>query len=279
VLIAAIAAIIILNNKNVTASLTTKFRLAVLPLKNISNNPQDDYFADGMTEELISSISKIGGLNVIARTSTMKYKKTDKDISTIGRELMVGSVLEGSVRKIENKARISVQLIDASNQENLWSMDYDRELSDIFTIQSEIATNIAKELKVRLVQSEKEQLDKSLTTNANAYQEYLIGKHLLNQRTAESIQGALTHFEKSIEEDPAFALPYTQVAYCYVLIGVAGYGNIPGRSLNQKLKVQSQRLLILILPWLRHMQPLAISNSGSTGTGQVRKRNLKGLLN
>ena len=245
VLIAAIAAIIILNNKNASASPTTKFRLAVLPLKNISNNPQDDYFADGMTEELISSISKIGGLNVIARTSTMKYKKTDKDITTIGRELMVGSVLEGSVRKIDNKARISVQLIDASNQENLWSMDYDRELSDIFTIQSEIATNIAKELKVRLVQSEKEQLDKSLTTNPMAYQEYLIGKHLLNQRTSESIQGALSHFEKSIEEDPGFALPYTQVAYCYTLIGVAGYGSIPRPVVESKAKSAVMKALEL----------------------------------
>jgi adenylate cyclase len=245
IFVIALLAFFIINNQEVKAAPGKKLRLAVLPLKNISNNPQDEYFADGMTEELISGISKIGGLNVIARTSIMKYKKTDKDISTIGHELMVGTVLEGSVRKIDNKARISVQLIDASNQENLWSMDYDRELSDIFTIQSEIATSIAKELKVRLVQSEKEQLDKSLTNNVVAYQEYLIGKHLLNQRTPESIQGALTHFEKSIQEDTHFALPYTQLAYCYTLIGVAGYGSIPRSVVESKAKSAVMKALEL----------------------------------
>lgn len=241
----ALVSIIILNNNGAIASANNKHRLAVLPLKNISNNPQDEYFADGMTEELISSISKIGNLNVIARTSTMKYKQSQKDISQIGRELMVGTILEGSVRKINNKARISVQLIDASNQENLWSMDYDRELSDIFTIQSEIATAIAKELKVRLVPSEREQLDKSLTTNPNAYQEYLIGKHLLNQRTGESILSSITHFDKAIEEDPAFALPYTQLAYAYTLSGAAGYGNVPRPAVESKAKAAVMKALEL----------------------------------
>lgn len=237
--------LLIVKNQRVLASPQNKYRLAVLPFKNISNNQEDEYFADGMTEELISSISKIGGLNVIARTSTMKYKQTSKDISQIGQELSVGTVLEGSVRKIANKARISVQLIDASNQENLWSMDFDRELSDIFTIQSEIATSIAKELKVRLVQSEREQLDKSLTNNVTAYQEYLIGKHNLNQRTSGSIQSALTHFEKSIQEDPLFALPYTQIAYCYTLIGVAGYGNLPRPLVESKAKAAVHKALEL----------------------------------
>lgn len=245
VILVSLVVLMLINNPGAKASPTTKNRLAVLPLKNISNDPQDEYFADGMTEELISSISKIGELNVIARTSTMKYKETSKDISQIGQELMVGTVLEGSVRKIGNKARISVQLIDASNQENLWAMDYDRELSDIFTIQSEIATSIAKELKVRLVKSEKEQLDKSLTANTLAYQEYLIGRHLLNQRTPESIQSALAHFERSVEEDPNFALPYTQIAYCYTLIGVAGYGSLPHSVVETKAKNAVMKALAL----------------------------------
>ncbi len=205
----------------------SKLRLAVLPLSNISNDSKDEYFADGMTEELISGLSKIAGLNVIARTSIMKYKDTDKDISKIGQELMVGSILEGSVRKFENKARVTVQLIDVLTQEHIWSMDYDRELKDIFSIQSEIARNVADELKVRLLSSEKELLEKGNTRDIIAFQEYLIGKHFLNQRTSESIQTALQHFEKSIKQDSTFALPYASMAYAYTLIGVAGYGNTP----------------------------------------------------
>jgi adenylate cyclase len=240
-----VVSFIIFKNSEVQASPHTKYRLAVLPLKNISNDPKDEYFADGMTEELISSISKIGGLNVIARTSIMKYKQTTKDISQIGRELMVGTVLEGSVRKVANKARITVQLIDVANQENLWSTDYDRELSDIFSIQSEIATSIAKELQVRLVKSEKQQLDKSITSNTAAYQEYLIGKHYLNQRTSESIQAALTHFENATKSDPQFALPYPYLAYCYTLVGVAGYGAIPKTFAETKAKESVQKALEL----------------------------------
>lgn len=244
-LILVVVSFFLIRNQGAVASPKNKLRVAILPFKNISNNQEDEYFADGMTEELISSISKIGSLNVIARTSIMKYKQTSKDISQIGQELSVGAVLEGSVRKVANKARITVQLIDVANQENLWSMDYDRELSDIFTIQSEIATSIAKELKVRLVPSEKEQLDKSLTSSVEAYQEYLIGKHNLNKRTSESIQAAQVHFEKAIEEDPQFALPYTQIAYCYTLIGVAGYGNLPRPFVESKAKDAVMKALAL----------------------------------
>jgi adenylate cyclase len=213
-----------------------RVRLAVLPLSNISKNPQDEFFADGMTEELISSLSKISGLNVIARTSIMKYKDTDKDIRQISNELMVGTVLEGSVRKVDNKARITVQLIDAASQEHIWSMDYDRELKDIFMIQSEIAQNVANELKVRLVGSEKQMLEKNQTENMPAFQENLIGKQFMNRRTSENIQTAITHFEKAIKYDPAYALPYANAAYCYTLIGVAGYGNAPRTETVAKAK-------------------------------------------
>jgi adenylate cyclase len=214
----------------------SRLRLAVLPLSNISNDAKDEYFADGMTEELISSLSKIEGLNVIARTSVMKYKETDKDIYKIGNELMVGSILEGSVRKFENKARVTVQLIDASTQEHLWSMDYDRELKDIFMIQSEIARHVARELKLRLVSTDTEEFGKGITDDMMAFQEYLIGKHFLNQRTSEGIHTSLQHFEKSIKQDSLFALPYVSLAYAYTLIGAAGYGNIPRDMAGKKAK-------------------------------------------
>lgn len=225
--IIAVSLIFLQSKKQDATQLFSKVRLAVLPLANISNNASDEFFADGMTEELISSLSKIGGLNVIARTSVMKYKSTNKDIAQISRELMVGTILEGSVRKIANKARITVQLIDASTQEHIWSMDYDREIKDIFMIQSEIASNVANELKVRLLSSEKEQLAKSQTQNTTAFQENLEGKHFLNKRTPENIRIAVKHFQAAIAQDSTYALPYANLAYCYTLMGVAGYGDIP----------------------------------------------------
>ena len=232
----AIAIFFYIKNNSDEEISHSKLRLAVLPLANISRDSGDEYFADGMTEELISSLSKISGLNVIARTSVMKYKTTNKDISQIGKELMVGTVLEGSVRKMENKARITVQLIDVSTQEHLWSTEYDRNLKDIFITQSEIAKNVADELKVRLVSSDKEQLNKSNTDNMIAFEEYLLGKHFLNQKTPESIRTAMIHFEKSIKEDSLFALPYTSLAYCYTLIGTAGYGNLGRKVTETKAK-------------------------------------------
>ena len=240
-----IAAFLFFKDKNGENTGHSKLRLAVLPLSNISNDTRDEYFADGMTEELISSLSRINGLNVIARTSIMKYKSTEKDISKIGDELMVGSILEGSVRKFENKARVTVQLIDVSTQEHLWSMDYDRELKDIFMIQSEIARNVASELKLRLVSADAERMTREHTSDMRAFQEYLIGKHFLNQRTSESIESSVQHFQTAIQIDSNFALPYASLAYAYTLIGVAGYGNIPREVAETKAREAVNKALAI----------------------------------
>ena len=225
-----------IRNPTTQESSHSEFRLAVLPFKNISTNPDDEYFADGMTEELISTLAKIGGLNVIARTSIMKYKITTKDIFQIGNELMVGTILEGSVRKTADQARITVTLVNASNQEHIWSNEYTKDLKDIFMVQSEIAENVASELKVRLISSEKEQLAKNGTTDMIAFQEFHVGKNFLNQRTPQGIHTALTHFQKAVAQDPNFALAYSNIAYCYTLIGVAGYGNLPRGEAETKAK-------------------------------------------
>ena len=214
----------------------SEHRLAVLPFKNISANTDDEYFADGMTEELISTLAKIGGLSVIARTSVMKYKVTSKDVLQIGEELMVGTILEGSVRKTADKARINVTLLNASNQERIWSAEYTKDLKDIFMVQSEIAQNVADELKIRLVASEMEQLEKNATVDPVAANEYSVGGSLLNQRTPQSIQNAITHFEKAVNRDPAFTRAYAKLAYCYTLIGVAGYGDIDRNVAETKAK-------------------------------------------
>jgi serine/threonine protein kinase/Tfp pilus assembly protein PilF len=195
-------------------------RIAVLPFANISPDPQDEYFTDGMTEELISTLSKIRGFRVIARTSVMQYKKTSKSIADIGRELKVGTLLEGSVRKAGSRLRISAQLINVDTQEHLWSDDYDRELQDVFVIQSSVAQQVALAMKVELLAGEKQQLDKGPARNLEAYTLYLKGRYCWNKFSEEGLRTSITYFGQAIDRDPTSALAYTGLAASYSVLGV-----------------------------------------------------------
>lgn len=220
-------------------------RLAVLPFDNLGADVQDEYFADGLTEELISSLSKINNLHVIARTSTMQYKKAPKTITEVGEELHVGSILAGTVRKYDNKARVAVQLVNVATQEPIWSMEYDRTMQDILSIQTEIARHVAGKLQVILASSEKKQLDKNYTGDAWAFEAYLLGKHFLNERTSQSIRTAVTHLEKSVALDPDFALAHATLAYCYTLLSGAGFGTLPDGPAHQKARDAVNRALAI----------------------------------
>jgi class 3 adenylate cyclase/TolB-like protein/Flp pilus assembly protein TadD len=211
-------------------------RIAVLPLINISDDSQSEYFADGLTEELISQLTKISGLNVIARTSVMKYKDTKLDIEEIGGELNVGTILRGSVRQVSDNARIVVRLIDVETQENLRTMEYDRELKDIFAIQTDIALNVANELTIQLIPEEKSQIEKRGTENVDAYRLYLLGKFHLNKRNERSILKSLDYFQEATVLDPDYALAYVGIADCYTLMGGAGYGSLPLDVVVKKAK-------------------------------------------
>ncbi len=199
-----------------------KLRVAVLPLQNMSPDPNDGYFADGMTEELITSLSAVRQLTVIARTSVMKYKGSEKGASEVGKELNAGSLIEGSVRKAGNKVRITAQLIDTSTEGHLWAQNYDRNLDDIFAIQSEIAEKVAGELKIRLVDSEKRTLEKKPTENTEAYTYFLQGRELLREGTIDSTERAISLFEKAIELDPKFARAYVDAAECHSYLSNVG---------------------------------------------------------
>ena len=209
-------------------------RVAVLPFANISQNTDDDYFSDGITEEIISNLAKISGLDVIARTSIIKYKNAELSINQIGNELNVGTILEGSVRKENNKTRITVQLIDVQSQKHLWAETYDREIKDIFAIQSDIAMKVAEGLKVQLLANEKVQIGKSGTEDIDAYRNYLLGNYYLNKRTGEGFNKAIEYFNNSIELDPEFALAYSGLANCYTFLGGASYGNFSREEANEK---------------------------------------------
>jgi TolB-like protein len=195
-----------------------KRRIAVLPFVNMSPDPNDEYFADGMTEEIISTVSGISGLNVISRTSVMGYKGTTKKIEEIGRELKVGSVLEGSFRKAGSKIRITTQLIDVGADRHLWAQNYDRNLDDVFAVQSDVAKQVAEALRVRILSPERERLEKKPTESTKAYTLYLKGRHLWNKRGLDDLKKARECFEQAVKEDPSFALGYVgQADSCLIL--------------------------------------------------------------
>src|SRR5437870_850095 len=206
------------EEKTIFPAQLDKKRIAILPFVNMSPDRQDEYFADGMTEELIASLSGIRELTVIARTSVMKYKATSKSASEIGRELKAGTLVEGSVRKAGSRVRITAQLIDAGTEGHVWAQNYDRRLDDIFAIQSEIAEKVAKELKVKLLEEEKAKLEIKPTENTEAFMLYLKGRHYWNERSDVGLRKAIAYFEGAIEKDGKFALGYSGLADCYVVI-------------------------------------------------------------
>jgi adenylate cyclase len=210
------------EKKSESESSLEKNRIAVLPFTNLSPDPADGYFADGMTEELITSLSGVRQLTVIARTSVMRYKGSQKSASDVGRELNAGSLIEGSVRKAGNKVRITAQLIDTSTEGHLWAQNYDRQLDDVFAIQSEIAEKVAGELRIRLVDSEKRVIEKKATENTEAYSNFLRGRELYREETESSVRQAISLFEKAIELDPKFARAYVGVADCHEWLDGSG---------------------------------------------------------
>ena len=203
--------------------LLDKARIAVLPFANISPDPSDEYFADGLTEELIANLSLVPGLKVIARTSVLGYKKGEKKVAAIGKELGVGTVVEGSVRRAANKIRVTVQVIDVGTEEHLWTAKYDDDLDDIFAVQSEIATKVATSLPGNLTKSETPVPELERPKETQAYLSYLQGQALIWRSDEPSLRKSLEHFEKALASDPTFARAYAGLARAYINLGNEGY--------------------------------------------------------
>ena len=216
-------------------------RLAVLPLDNISPDPNDEYFADGLTDELITSLSRIKGLEVIARTSVLRYKGGAKQVAVIGRELNVGSVLEGSVRKSGNRIRVTAQLINATNEAHVWAETYDRQLDDIFAVQSDIAGKVADALALKL--SAHEKLGSRRPTNLEAYTLFLKGKFAATKLSREYQLKAVDYFEKAVTLEPNFAECYAEVAQAWTMMGF--FELFPSREAFEKAKGAASKALAL----------------------------------
>ena len=201
------------------SQIDTSNSIAVLPFVNMSADADNEYFCDGLAEELLNALSKIEGLKVAARTSAFSFKGKNTDISEIGRKLSVKTALEGSVRKSGNKLRISVQLVNASDGYHLWSERYDSEMQDIFDVQDEIALAVVAALKLKLFGDARSAILKKGTDNAEAYELYLRGRSLWNKRTFADFTKAIEYFEQAIALDPKYALAYSGLADCHSFLG------------------------------------------------------------
>jgi TolB-like protein/Flp pilus assembly protein TadD len=193
--------------------------IAVLPFVDLSPKKDQEYFCDGMTDEIIAKLSRFKGWKVIPRTSMMRYKNTNKDIKQIGQELDVTTILEGSIGKERDDIRVNAKLIRIEDSISLWSDTYEKKLESVFAIQSDVAEKIANALQVELSPEEKERLEKKPTENLEAYNSYLRGRFFWNRRTEEDIKKAIKYFEQAIEKDPNYALAYTGLADSYNMLG------------------------------------------------------------
>jgi TolB-like protein/Tfp pilus assembly protein PilF len=192
--------------------------IAVLPFENLSRDPENAYFTEGVQEEILTRLAKIADLKVIARTSTQRYKSAPENLSQIAKQLGVAHVLEGAVQNAAGKVRVSVQLINASDEAHLWAESYDRKLNDIFAVESEIAAKIAETLQAKLTGSEQHAIAVRPTANPEAHQLYLKGRYFWNKRTADDLKTAISYFQQAIDKDPAFALAYAGLADAYLLL-------------------------------------------------------------
>jgi TolB-like protein/Tfp pilus assembly protein PilF len=204
--------------------------IAVLPLANLSGDPSQEFFADGMTDELISYLARIEALEVCSRTSIMTYKGVGKTLAYIARELQVNWVVEGTVLQSEGRVRIAVRLIDGATEKHLWAGTYERDMRDVLALQSAVAGDISSEIRIKLTPPEKAKLAQSRSVNPEAYQDYLRGRYFWNKRTADGLKKAREYFERAIEKDASYAPAHSGLAGAYALMGSSGYDVLPPRE-------------------------------------------------
>jgi serine/threonine-protein kinase len=216
--------------------------IAVLPLKNLSGDPAQEYLADGMTEALIGELGKISALRrIISSTSVMRYKGTDKSLPEIAKELNVSAVVEGSVLLVGDQVKIMAQLIEARKDRLMWTDSYQRDLRDILALQRELATSIAKEIKIAVTPEEQARLSEARPINPEAHQFYLKGRYLWNKRTRKDLEKALEYFEQAIREDPNYALAYAGLADLYFVL--PAYVPLPPKEAYSKGKEAALKAL------------------------------------
>ena len=219
--------------------------LAVLPLDNLSGDASQDYFADGMTDELITDLAQIRALRVISRTSVMGYKRVRKPLPEIARELNVDAVVEGTVLRSGNKIRITAQLIQAPADKHLWAESYEGNLRDTLALQKEVARNIAEQIRIEVTPQEQAVLKSAKAVSPEAYEAYLKGRYFWNKRTADGLSKAVDYFNQAIAKDPNYAAAYSGLADTYALLGDWQYAVMPPKEAMPKAKAAAMKALEL----------------------------------
>ena len=219
--------------------------VAVLPLANLSGDASQEYFADGMTEELITQLGQIGALRVISRTSAMSYKNTRKRLADIARELDVQAVVEGSVLHVGDRVRITTQLIRVPADEHLWAHSYEGSFHDAFALQNQVSQAVATQIQATVSGSEPTRLRKTTTASPDAYEAYLEGRYFWNKRDAAGLKKAIDYFQRAIEADPGYAPAYSGLADAYALAGGWEYGVLPPEQAAPRAKEAARKAVLL----------------------------------
>jgi serine/threonine protein kinase/tetratricopeptide (TPR) repeat protein len=217
--------------------------VAVLPFANFSTDPENEFFADGITDDVIAHLSKIRSLKVISRTSVMPFKKREQSLREIGAKLDVATLLEGSVRRAGSRVRVVAQLIDAETDRHLWAETYDRDLTDIFAIQTDVALHIAHALEAELSSEEKRRVRKQPTDDLEAYRLYVVGQQCLTRWTQEGIDKGIEYLEQAVARDPDYALAYAALGYVYTDMGLGVAGALPPDEAFRRAKAAVGRAL------------------------------------
>jgi serine/threonine-protein kinase len=219
--------------------------LAVLPFVNMSADPENEFFSDGITEELINALTKVKGLRVTSRTSVFAFKGRDLDVREIGQRLNVSALLEGSVRRAGNRLRVTAQLINAADGYHMWSESYDRQLADVFEVQDELSRSIVNTLRPKLVGEDSGPLVLPATSNVEAYTTYLKGRFFWNKRTLDGYRRGIELFEEALTKDPDYALAYTGIADCWAMLAFDYFGGVPPAEGMPRAKAAALRALEL----------------------------------
>lgn len=217
--------------------------LVVLPLENLSGDKEQDYFADGMTDDLIANLAKIRSLRVVSRSTAMAYKGTHKPVSQIAAELNVDAVVEGTVMRVGNRVRITAELVQVSTDQHLWADTYESPIGDVLALQNRVSSAIVDEIRINLTKEDKARLAAKPSVSPEAYEDYLKGRYYWNRRSPEGFTKAIGYFEDATKRDPQYALAYAGLADCYGIIGATIYGTLPASEAAPKAKEAATRAL------------------------------------